>query len=606
LSIEGWYRHISNSSLARWQNSTKIPLNSLVAIETTDGLPSDLYNEICEKILPYIDDYDLNELYFNSDLRQYFFEQLKLNLTAAVNFVYNTTFHSFYIPKQLFVYNSSDFTLVNTSLGNFLVAQIPYLNVNETKVLSWSLNNIPTSRDRFGVYIIRVLKDSNGNNYLKFSTCSSDYKLLMKLLLALSNNSGRFLSVYDNTTDYFISHGSRFVFYDKNGRDYYGVTNGINFQLEDDEAVLESILQLEQTSYKIGERIALDLSIINHGSIAAHNVTINIINVQLDSLWQPKSLIPVKTISLPVIDALQSFNHTLVIKANNHVGFNAYLALISFISDKGQGSEVLVDPWTETTVEWSYAGEAKNIVTSTLAFGICLPPKNLVRKERPALPLPELKTEVKFYLNKEEKSLKLEYTIENVGLSSTNVSISKIYNDTYHYIHDLNATYSTKGNSYSLSIQVSTEEFYTQAKFETIQLNPGDKIVITEEYKNLDGKIYVSPIIVTYTSQYFIYHTDFDNEGDVTKPMYTTISAFFFEAPYSTSYFSSLIKEVTESEQENFNWTSYSQLFLFDFSSEVKIEIPTFISISYYYPLITLTVFTAITLIIALASRKKR
>ncbi|MCK4971860.1 MAG: hypothetical protein KAS52_00950, partial [Candidatus Heimdallarchaeota archaeon] len=422
-----------------------------------------------------------------------------------------------------------------------------------------------------------------------FRTAESNYKDLMLTFFAAINSAGRFLSTFDEATNSFISLGSRYSYSDINGREYYGLTNGLNLQIGDDEAVLESSLTLEESIYRAGEQINFNLNITNFGSLNAYDIHVDIVNLKLDFLWQPTGIVKVKSFDIDEILVGEELLHEFSIIANSYIGLNTYIALISFTSDKDQGIVEIVNPWTGDLIPWIYGGETKNIVSSTLTFGILLPPPLLENQAKQAFPLPEISVESMFEVNEEDSSLILQYEIENKGMSPANISIFQFIDQSLLDSFEANVQYIHNEVESELTIETSVEFGIVKVTYATMTLYPGDKIIITITGTDLPDNFTVPPLIVNYLSLYEIITTDFQPIETQENP--STI----LENPVSLKLSPSTINE---DSQNYFIWSTFSSIFTINIPISDVYDKITYSSLPLFYPLVSVV---AITIILSIA-----
>ncbi len=592
LDIQGWYQNTTTSQLERWQNDTEIILDPHATIYCSYGLSSDLYYEVEQEIQPLIDSVGSEAIISNF---LYYGPIIQSKLTTAVSNTYNTVFSEFYENKTLFQFESADFSFIPSVFGDYLESTVPSLGVNETVELSWQITNIPTSSDKFGAF--SVYPEYSGlYEYAIFRTVESDYKDLMLTLFAVINSAGRFLSTFDEVTNSFISLGSRYSYSDVNGQEYYGLTNGLNLQIGDDEAVLESSLTLEESIYRAGEQINFNLNITNFGSLDAYDIHVDIVNLKLDFLWQPTGVVKVKSFDIDEILIDEELSHEFSIIANSYIGLNTYIALISFTSDKDQGVVEIVNPWTGNIISWIYGGEARNLVSSTLTFGILLPPPLLENQAKQAFPLPEITVESMFEVNEEDSSLYLQYEIENKGMSPANISLFQFIDQSLLDSFEANVQYIHNEVESELIIETSVVFGTVKVTYATMTLYPGDKIIITITGTDLPDNFTVPPLIVNYLSLYEILTTDFQSIETQENPSTT------LEIPLSMKLSPSTINE---DSQNYFIWSTFSSIFTINIPISGAYERITYSSLPLFYPLVSVAVIT-ITLSIAMIISKLR
>ncbi|MHA1866462.1 MAG: hypothetical protein ACTSXD_00190 [Candidatus Heimdallarchaeaceae archaeon] len=545
LKILGWYQNISTNTLERWNDTTQIPLyGTELTLISEYGFPSDLVDLLVNFIVPYLMGYynTTLDLYNNLDT---VIEILYLSLIST----YNTSFHAFYDMKQIFSYISDDFQIIHTSFGSFLYCIIPEIGVNETIRVNWSIENIPTKYDRVGIFNLTSETDDEQiiKKYAIFQTKNTDYHTLLISKYSETNSTGRILSDYDEITNSFINIGTRFKYSNKNGDEYYGLTNSINIQIGDDEAILESKLTTSSSVYSVGDNIFLTLNITNRGQIPAYDINIEISNIKLDFLWQPSDIIKLKSLTVDSIAPNESFVRIIQLRANSYIGFNTYIAFISFVSDKDQSGVEVTDPWTNQTSVWTYGGETKNIVTSTLVSGLLIPSQSFVNKSRPSFPLPEIVSNVSYSLSSDNSTVTVQYEISNTGLSEANVSITQFLdNSTYSSLESVEIRKSEASYNYVVSSYLT---YIKLNLIEQVTLLPGEKVTITETYSIKNTKLVLSPLQIEYYSLYEIMTTDFQSDyTDLGEESTVFVSEYLHFSPLNA----------TESDQAKFKWSSYS------------------------------------------------
>ncbi len=595
LDIRGWYENTTSLSLERWLDNTTLEINEYITVETTNGISADLHNAVLARISPILDMYDISEIALNF---AYFEPIINEQLQLAVNDAYNIVFNEFYKNKTLFQFSSTDFSYKNSTMfGGYLECKILELGVNESYEVFWSITDIPTSADRFGFFSVfpasTILED-----YTVFQTVECDYKTLMLALFTSLNSAGRFLSIYDPITDSFVSIGSRYQYFDSSDREYYGLTNGLNFQLGDDEAVLESILNTNETIYRVGEIVPFTLEINNLGTTGAYNIHVDIVNLRLNYLWLPTDMSVVKSFDIDAIEVGETVNQEFSINANSYIGLNTYVAVISFISDLNQPAEEIYVPWIDTSVHWIYSGETENIITSTLTFGILFPPISLENALRPSFPVPEIVITSDYTLHENDRKMYIEYEIENTGLSPTEVRISQMFSKETVEIDEINCTIILENDDEQiLSPVITSRADFILISYTNTTLHPGDRIVIRIQLSDLAEDFIIPPIIINYDSIYEIRPTDFQStETQSDSNAQDTMNLSIKNSPAN----------VSEGDQNKFLWSSFSPVIKINLPFSEKYDKITFSSLPWLYPLISAGVLAGVLVIVIVISRFKK
>ncbi len=589
LDINGWYSNTTSLDLARWMDNTSIVLADYVTLECSQGISSDLYTAVKTRLQPILD------VGIPTILAQLsYYEPLIMNeLSLAVAEAYTIVKDAFYIEQSLFQYISSDFTRVESIFGSYLECVVPLIGVNETLEKHWTITDIPTSADKFGAFSVST-EEIGLDEYAIFTTTESDYKAMMLALFAENNTAGRFLSTYDSESETFVSLGSRFTYTDDSGREYYGLTNGLNLQIGDDEAVLQSSLYSEESVYSVGDEVNFMLNISNVGTLDAYDIHIDIVNVKLNYLWFPTDVVVVKSFDIDQIIIGENLTYDFSVTANSYIGLNSYVALISFISDKDQEPVDVEDPWTGIIRQWPFGGESTHIIGSTLTFGILIPPVALRNQSRPSFPLPEIAVNSTYHLSDDNSSITVEYEITNEGLSPTEVSIYQILDPSLYsldsafcsYIHDTMVT--------DLDPIETIGEIFNKISFANVTLNPGDKLVINETFSDLPEELSIPPLIITYLSDYEILTTDF-------QPIETQLENQLPEGDILNLKFAPA--NITEREQTSFLWSTFTPIIRINIPVSEIHERITLSSLPWIYVVISTGVLAGILVILITFSR---
>ena len=552
LEINGWYFNTTSLELARWMDNTSIILDEYATLECSQGIPLDLYTTVEARLRPILD-VGIPEIIYNLP----YYEPLIMNeLSLAVSETYTILRDAFYVDQSLFQFDSSDFTNKTNIFGSYLECVISSIDVNETLEKHWTITDIPTSDDKFGAFSVST-EQSGLNEYAVFTTTESDYKAMMLALFAENNTAGRFLSTYDSESETFLSLGSRFTYTDGSGREYYGLTNGLNFQIGDDEAVLQSSLFSEESVYSVGDEVNFVLNISNVGSLDAYDIHVDIVNIKLNYLLYPTDVITVKSFDIDQIIIGENLTYDFTVTANSYIGLNAYIALINFVSDKDQEPVDVEDPWTGTITQWPFGGESNHIISSTLTFGILIPPLSLQNLSRPSFPLPELAVKSAYHLSDDNSSLTVEYEITNEGLSPTAVSIYQFLDPSEYNLDSASCVYFNDISQTDMEPVLTAGEVFTKISFANVTLNPGDKLVINETFTDLPEEVNIPPLIINYLSDYEIMTTDFQ----------PTESQLGDQIPENDALNLRLSPaNITEGSQTSFLWSTFTPV--------IKINIP--------------------------------
>jgi len=522
LVFDGWYRNITDNSLSFWNESMKevivnydfqefsteefgIPGNGTVMVNAT--LKSD---EGLNTILVWLVYYYLNK----TDLTEYIldgnFDQLVVDygdaLWRGIEMSVLAIQATLYEEQTLFDPNLQDFQYVERIVGPrgyehteyFLEAVIPSLAPNESVTLSWAIENITSMDMEFGVMRGEEIP---GSSAVKLITEKHNYFEMMQMLLGFADDAGQLaygrpISWYDEMAEAWISVGARFRYSDPEGFEYFGWSNGINFQLADDEAVLNVHVDLDKVSYKVGDPVTITGYIKNTGDIAAHNVQLYLYHGRMGNNWQIEDPDLFYYEEVGIVENGTSYEFTAEVDANSFLGIHPVYAVVEFDSDYGQEPLPVYNFWEPNiTAEFEGAAQTHEIVLSNMAWGLLLP---TTEDRRPAFPQPVLSVETNVEILIPDSGaweITVTLTITNVGDAETHITVTQFYNQTEL---ELLSKSTTKG-----SISNGTYFGMGFIRVEGITLNPGDSVTITMHWQFLtNGGCYIPGAEIIYDSRF--------------------------------------------------------------------------------------------------------
>ena len=381
----------------------------------------------------------------------------------------------------------------------FLEANLSTLAVNDSTVLSFNITNIPSQSDKLGVTTFVEGVDENATTsdkkYAIFKTRPVTAQELFRVHMALTNDAGRPLALINEfgLPGYWEGLGIRYTYEDRDGNEFFGISNGIDLQVGDDEAILVGQVSIEEPYYRVGDNVTINVEVENIGDIAATDITVNLVHGLLNN----KFLIDRPRIfanqSIDSLDAGEKTTLTFVVAANSFVGLHPVFALITYTTDAGQGAMNLTNPFTNETVEWIHAGEAKIAVMSTMTFTLLLPPEGKENELIPAFPQPVL--DVNTTVIVDDGHVTVEVNITNVGEISTLATYEQYFNGTVLNVTSVTTTNGTEHWGLLRDLQ------YVIVKDIDIPVNETVTIVI-ELVANASATIIIPSGEITYTSPY--------------------------------------------------------------------------------------------------------
>ncbi|NHJ33091.1 MAG: hypothetical protein FK732_09515 [Asgard group archaeon] len=299
----------------------------------------------------------------------------------------------------------STFDLADDKIG--LNATIPVLNPGENITLSFAVKNFPSDTE----YI-----------YLPIPTTDTNIQVVNMTIvdyLQILGSTLHFPEDQQTWTHLFLEPimGTAFVYEDADGTEFMGITNGLVIQLYDDEAILVGKVTLDKDVYRFGENATFTLELTNIGDADATNVNYSFGHAFLTDEFDLAyvELIPGSEGVIPNIAPDETVVRQHEQPVITHVGFHPVFAIFNYTSDEADHPEYDI-----------FGSVGHPAVTSSMDFGIVLPPPAKELNHEPTYPTPEVEVDLEIlgYTPNETKKgdeLLIRYTITNVGDEDTNI-----------------------------------------------------------------------------------------------------------------------------------------------------------------------------------------
>lgn len=491
-------------------------INTTVSLSNVDGLSKILVNRVKEFLDPInINDYDYTEV--SKLLNDYGTE-----LVQGVGQSARDLFNLLYVNQTLFDPDFQDFEIVNrtvTRLGKnrteyFLETEIETLEAGASTTAHWALKNITAPWMRFGAmyWSIVEIPDGDFGQAIELVTNEHDFYEMMQMLLGYADGAGQLaygrpISFYDAWEAIWVSVGARFSYEDVAGFEYFGFSNGINFQLVDDEAVLNVYVELDQLDYTVGDPVEVTGYIENVGDITAHEVDLWLVHGRIGNNWQivDPEIFYVET--LGEIEAGEKVEFNVTVNANSFLGIHPVYAVVDFISDYGQEPVVVENFFNPDAPPAVYkgSGETHQRVVSNMAWGLLLPDSEALT---PAWPQPvlDITTTVEFEFEGGKPSeMTITVEIQNVGGTETDILALQYFSEEELELRWVTTTEGTVSNGSYGGFAVITVEGITLDVNESVEISM-HWVFLTNDGCNVPGMVVV-------------YSTPFENElgeGDPT------------------------------------------------------------------------------------------
>ncbi len=479
-----------------------------VSIHCVDGLS----NILIERVTEALELVNLADYTSIADVQKGIDKYLD-TLEVSVSLAARQLFDLLYQEQSVFDLVVGDFAIVEKTVGRFeterteyfLEASIGSLAPAETVTLNWNLTNIPSQAWSIGFMRIVYPFEVGGTiPAVKLDTDDWTFEEIMQTALGFADAAGqlahgRLLSFYDAWNDVWISPGARYRYEDPQNFEYFGFSNGLNFQIADDEAVLNVNVAMDQTGYIVGDPVRIDYTIENTGDCDAREVKLRLFHGQMGNNWQITHPEEFAVDDIGTIPAGETYSGFIIVDANSFLGIHSVYGVADFISDYGQ-LPLDVEDWFGNTEQFEGAAEAHHLVLSNMDWAILLPS---TENMEPAFPQPVLDIEVvpSFIIDPDVHpylpvELELVITITNVGDETTSITAYQYYNLAeleYAFEDSTLGSASVIPDHYGMGLII----------FDGITLAPGESVTLTMRWKFLtnDG-CYLPGLQIIYDSRF--------------------------------------------------------------------------------------------------------
>ena len=460
FDLTGWFT-TDNVNPANWSSTTDISIynnaGQTVSVHGSNGFPQvvvDALNNLASDASGYPADLQLLSKLNNL---------IKSNLPDYMVSAFNTSFHEYFEPIPFLVVNGNDFTLQKLNVANgpastqdewFMVANVPLLAKDTSTNLTFNITGIPSRNDAIPFLQFNVTETTAGGQTVpkvSVSAENANYDQFMKYAFQLAGVDGRPLSVplpsdfsldFNSFADTYGSLGMTFRYEDANGYQFFGLSNGQNIQIADDEAVLSAVVSLDKQVYNPGDNKVITATVTNNGDIAAGSVVVHFFQSTIgrgNQLFERVQSLGEKTIG--TLNAGASTSVTLTAPANSFVGYSPVFAIVDFVSDVGQGPTTvpnflsidpnnpgsIFQPGAAPTIQFEPGGQTHQFVMSTLAGALLVPESDV---QAPTIPEANLKVDVSHTDMNQDGQVTYTYTITNDGNAATKVTMLQYFDPT--------------------------------------------------------------------------------------------------------------------------------------------------------------------------------
>ncbi|MCY3411657.1 MAG: hypothetical protein INQ03_08510 [Candidatus Heimdallarchaeota archaeon] len=520
LTLDGWYVD-GNGDYAEWNSSiTSITLfddavptpfgdiQVSVKVDNPEGFPIAFVNAIEDQIIPNMPAGSEVSGGYNE-----IFDAVKANLEPALKQAFNESFTALYDEKNILLFDEGDFQVVLKEVGisadetefrYFLEANIASMAPDATETLMFTINNVPTTNDTLALMAFQQETNPEGYPHVTLTSEVQDYVQFMQYAFQMLGFDGRPLSFnledgFEFGLDGFLwsstlaSLGAVFTYSNEAGYPFFGMTNGQNLQIADNEAVIAATLELDQQNYVVGDPVEITVDLFNNGDSTATDIIVNLFHGTIGRDWQFERIDQFAALTADDLAAGGSDTVTFTGEANTYLGYHTVFAVVEFTSDAGETPATLPDFLDMGITAWEGAGEARHFTMSTLSGALVLPEGFLPEPSIPE-PLLVLTTEIIGEgVSATELSAGEEFdykiTITNDGDAETDAIFTQNYDDTALEVVNVATTEGTssEGNGY---VEVDGMNFA-----------PGETITITITFKLVGDSATLPPGVITYSTE---------------------------------------------------------------------------------------------------------
>ncbi len=511
LSLDGWYFNSSTNALAGWNTSTEIVLKSQsislplggsatldLKVLMPDGAPQSAVDAVYDFIKPAVDGVTVTS---SSDLDE-LATAIKDSIPAALNATFYDARATYYDEIEIMQLNAGNFTIVEKPVGldentinqTFLEASVSSLAVGAATNLSFSITNVPSQTDTFALMkLIKGTTSTGGVTYntLTLESKTRDYFELMQYFFANINYDGMPITFQINpshspipgiTEDTYLSVGVPFTWENAQGFEFFGLANGANLQIADNQAIIAATVRFggDEQVFTVGDEIQIIVDLTNSGDADASDVKVRLFHSRLGRDWDFVNPQEFAVIDVGTLAKGASTSVSVNVTANSFIGYHPVFAVVDFTSEKGEPNPTITDFFDLGITEYQYGGESHHWVTSTLTGGLLLPSSDAAK---PAVPEPRIEVTTSTSTPNAAGEFTHTITLTNVGDAGTDVTAFQTFSSSEF---ELVSSSSSKGTVNSLTF---LDQTYVKLEPTAIAVNESITITLNMKLKGTSGVI---------------------------------------------------------------------------------------------------------------------
>jgi hypothetical protein len=398
LNVTGWYVNAGTSDPAVWDTRSFYDLinvdvsvlgigtvNFKFSLTSTNGFPAAFVSALDTLKV------GMPAIAAASDV-QPALDYIKSNFGGVLKTTFNESFHAVYEEQSIFDLDEGDFTYgprtvaINedtTRTEWFVNTTIDELTAGSSTSVAFRINNVPVETDVFALMGFIPSQDETGYPSATLVSSEQDYYDFMQYAFELVGFDGRPISfglpddfsfgLASYHSNVYGSMGLAFTYTNDAGYPFFGLSNGQNVQIADDEAIVSATVELDKQLYLVGDPVEITVDLSNNGDLTATDIKVNLFHGTLgrDNRFERIDLID--TLDASDLTAGNTATLTWNGEANSYLGYHTVFAIVEFTSDAGQGPEEVTDFFDIGVNSYEAGGETDHFVMSTLSGALLMP-----------------------------------------------------------------------------------------------------------------------------------------------------------------------------------------------------------------------------------------
>ncbi|MHA1442652.1 MAG: hypothetical protein ACTSPK_12450, partial [Candidatus Heimdallarchaeota archaeon] len=367
---------------------------------------------------------------------------------------FDTIFEFIYEEETFLYLDQGDFDVVQDGDGNWVLeTTIDRLNVSDTVTKEFSIKNIPTGNTTFYNEPVEI----SPGVYQMTPNTTVDWEEYITVLLRIFGSTLHIPEDQQTITNLFPEpvSGSSFYYEDIHDKEYMGFTNGMVYQVYDNEAVVVGKLTLDPNAfgdkvYRFDEQVNYTLELTNIGDTDAIDINYHLWHAFVTDTHDIEYVRPIPETNgaLPLLQQGETVLINITSTARTRIGLHPVFAIFNYTSDEPEIDprdnpanippvlqQILLEAFENNPILMLIAlTDAYNepifstidhpAVFSSMDFGIVLPPLGKEGLLEPSYPTPEVEVVTELIYDGTLSlgdEIVLRCSVTNVGDEPTNI-----------------------------------------------------------------------------------------------------------------------------------------------------------------------------------------